>query len=66
MEMNKYIRKDDPTPEEVNTILDLGYALSAITPMTQELIKAGVYKSIETTLVYHFLLKEIKKEATKK
>lgn len=53
----KYLRRDNPTEEEVNTLLDLGYTLSAITPVTQEFIKNGIYRSLETQLVYHFMLK---------
>lgn len=57
-EEKRYVRKIDATEDEVNVMLDLGYTLSAITPTTQEFIKNGIYRSLETQLVYHFLLKQ--------
>lgn len=60
-QMTKYLMRVEPTEEAVNVLLDLGYSLAAITPSTQEFIKNGVYKSLETVLVYHFLYKGGKK-----
>ena len=56
-EEQRYIRRINATEDEVNVLLDLGYTLSAITPVTQEFIKNGIYRSLETQLVYHFALK---------
>lgn len=53
----KYLKRIDPTEDEVNTILGLGYTLSGITPISQEFMKNNVYKSIDSQLVYHFILK---------
>lgn len=60
-QMTKYLMRVEPTEEAVNVLLDLGYSLAAITPSTQEFIKNGVYKSLDTVLVYHFLYKGGKK-----
>ena len=56
-QMTKYLMRVNPTEEAVNVLLDLGYSLAAITPSTQEFIKNGAYKSLDTVLVYHFLYK---------
>lgn len=56
-----YIKKIDPTEEDVNTILQLGYTLVSVSTISQEFIKNGIYKSIDSQLVYHFLLKGAKK-----
>jgi hypothetical protein len=56
-----YLRREDPTEDEVNVLIELGYTLVSVSPMTREFIKAGIYKSLETVLVYHFLLKGAKK-----
>lgn len=53
----KYLMRIDPTEEEVNALMDLGYSPIAITPKSEEFIKNGIYKTIETKLVYHFVLK---------
>lgn len=60
-QMTKYLMRVNPTEEAVNVLLDLGYSLAAITPSTQEFIKNGTYKSLDTVLVYHFLYKGGKK-----
>ncbi len=60
--MNRYLRLTNPTEEEVNSLLDLGYAITAITPCTQELIRNNIYKSLETQMVYHFIFKGTKEE----
>lgn len=60
-QMAKYLMRVNPTEEAVNVLLDLGYSLAAITPSTQEFIKNGAYKSLDTVLVYHFLYKGGKK-----
>lgn len=60
-QMTKYLMRVNPTEEAVNVLLDLGYSLAAITPSTQEFIKNGAYKSLDTVLVYHFLYKGGKK-----
>jgi hypothetical protein len=60
--VNTYLKREDPTEEEVNILIDLGYSLISITPVTKEFKKPDRYISLESVLVYHFILKPVKKE----